>query len=157
MGYKKLDEVMELLTDELDGFNKSLDKLEKLTKNADNLKIKPDTSEIEYILKEHLNAEKVKNSKLQETIVVMEKQISKARLVPKTLSWIHYSIWLCSVLIIGYLAFKVSQISDIREEAFVAGEQQVISDLRGYFDQYPEHYESYRKWRKQKDSIPNQQ
>ena len=29
MGYKKLDEIMELLTEELDGFNKSLDKLEK--------------------------------------------------------------------------------------------------------------------------------
>ena len=30
MGYKKLDEVMELLTDELDGFNKALNKLQLL-------------------------------------------------------------------------------------------------------------------------------
>ena len=133
MGYKKLDEVMELLTDELDGFDKSLHKLEKLTKNADNLKIKPDTSEIEYMLKEHLNSEKGKNSKLQETIVAIEKHISKARLVPKTLSWIHYSIWLCSLLIIGYLAFKVSRIENMKEKAFAKGEQQVISNLRGYF------------------------
>ena len=47
MGYKKLDEVMELLSDELDGFNKSIDRLERLTQNTDNIKVIPDTSEIE--------------------------------------------------------------------------------------------------------------
>ena len=54
MGYKKLDEVMELLSDELDGFDRSLDKLEKLTKNTEGIKIKPDISEIERLLKQHL-------------------------------------------------------------------------------------------------------
>ncbi len=39
MGYKKLDEVMELLNDELDGFNMSLVKLERLTQNVDGFKI----------------------------------------------------------------------------------------------------------------------
>ncbi len=68
MGYKKLDEVMELLTDELDGFNKSLGKLEKLTQNVDGIKIIPDTSEIERLLREHLNYEKDKNKRLQESI-----------------------------------------------------------------------------------------
>ena len=46
MGYKKLDEVMELLTDELDGFNKSIIRLEKLTQNVENIKVMPDNSEI---------------------------------------------------------------------------------------------------------------
>ena len=47
MGYKKLDEVMELLTDELDGFNKSIGRLEKLTQNTENIKVIPDTTEME--------------------------------------------------------------------------------------------------------------
>ncbi|WP_349352576.1 DUF6730 family protein [Flagellimonas sp. MMG031] len=37
MAYKKLDEVMELLADELDGFNKSIDRLKQLTENVDNI------------------------------------------------------------------------------------------------------------------------
>ncbi|WP_373519532.1 DUF6730 family protein [Pricia sp.] len=156
MGYKKLDEVMEPLNDELDGFNKSLDKLEKLTKNTDNIKIKPDISEIEYMLKEHLKAQKAKSSEIQESILDMEKQISTARLVPKTQLWIHYSIWIISLVIIGYLAFRVSRISDVMEKAFAEGEHRVISSLRGYFDQNPEHYQSYQKWLKEKDSVPNQ-
>lgn len=156
MGYKKLDEVMELLTDELDGFNKSLDKLEKLTKNADNIKIQPDTSEIERMLLEHLEFQKQNNLKLQESLHHSEERIAKARLVPKVQLWLHYSIWFISLVIIGYLAFRVSRTPDIRHRAFAEGEQQVISNLKGYFDQNPEQYLSYQKWIKEKDSVPNQ-
>jgi len=156
MGYKKLDEVMELLTDELDGFDKSLVRLERLTQNTDNLKIKPDTTEIERLLREHLNSEKANNSMLDESVRGITEQISKARLIPRLQLWLHYSIWITSLIIIGYLAFKVSRIDDIKEKAFAEVEQEVISNLKGYFDQNPEHYESYRKWIKEKDSVPNQ-
>lgn len=156
MGYKKLDEIMELLNDELDGFNRSLDKLELLTKNADNIKIKPDTSKIEQMLKEHLNSEKDKSTKVQECVLGMKKQLSKARLIPKTQLWVHYSIWLISLIIIGYIVLQFARIGDFQEEAFAKGEQEVMSNLKGYFDQYPEHYESYRKWIKKKDGFPNE-
>ncbi len=155
MGYKKLDEVMELLTDELDGFNKSIVRLERLTQNTDNIKVIPDTSEIERLLREHLNSEKTKTERLQEFLQVITVQISKARSVPKIQLWIHYSIWFISLVIIGYLGLQVSRIGEIQEKAFTEGEQEVISNLRGYFDQNPGHYESYRKWIEKKDSVPN--
>tara|TARA_R110000737_G_scaffold242691_1_gene253897 strand:+ start:961 stop:1434 length:474 start_codon:yes stop_codon:yes gene_type:complete len=156
MGYKKLDEVMELLSDELDGFNKSLARLERLTQNTDSLKIEADTTEIERLLREHLNSEKANNSRLDESVRGITEQISKARLVPKVQVWLHYSIWITSLIIIGYLSFKISRIDDIKEKAFTEGEQEVISKLKGYFDKNPEHYQSYRKWIKEKDSVPNQ-
>ena len=156
MGYKKLDEVMELLNDELDGFNKTVDRLERLTQNVENIKIKSDTSEFERLLREHLNSEKTKNLKLQESVHDVEVQISKARLVPKVQLWLQYSIWFISLVIIGYLGFKVSRIGNMKEKAFAKGEQEVISNLKGYFDQYPQYYESYQKWIKKKDSVPNQ-
>jgi len=37
---KKMDEIMELLTEEIEGFNRSIVKLQELTKKWDNLKIK---------------------------------------------------------------------------------------------------------------------
>ncbi len=156
MGYKKLDEVMELLTDELDGFDKSLARLDRLTQNTDNIKVIPDTSKIERLLREHLDSEKANNSRLDESVRGITEQISKARLIPRLQLWLHYSIWITSLIIIGYLAFKVSRIDDIKEKAFAEVEQEVISNLKGYFDQNPEHYESYRKWIKEKDSVPNQ-
>ena len=156
MGYKKLDEVMELLNDELDGFNKSVDRLERLTQNAEDIKIEPDTTEIERMLREHLDSEKEANKSMQESIRNVSKQNSTARLVPKVQQWLHYSIWFISLVIIGYLTFRVSRIEDIQERAFAKGEQRVISNLRRYFDQNPEHYQSYQKWIKEKDSVPNQ-
>ncbi len=148
---------MELLNDELDGFNRSLDKLEKLTMNVDNIKIRSDTSQIEYLLKEHLDSAKTNNSKLQESVTNITEQISKARLIPKSQLWLHYSIWITSLIIIGYLAFKVSQLDDTKEKAFTEGEQEVILNLKGYFDQNPEHYQSYLKWIKKEDRVPNQE
>ncbi|MDC6387734.1 hypothetical protein PP182_03515 [Maribacter sp. PR1] len=157
MGYKKLDEIMELLTDELDGFNKSIVRLEQLTQNMDNIKVMPDTSEIERLLREHLNSEKTKTERLQKSVQDIGNKISKARLVPKIQLWIHYSIWFISLVVIGYLAFKSSRIDKIQEKAFAKGEQEVISHLKGYFDLYPQHYESYRKWLREKDSVPDQE
>ncbi|MDT7828855.1 DUF6730 family protein [Pricia sp. S334] len=156
MGYKKLDEVMELLNDELAGFNRAVDRLERLTKNVDNINIKSDTSEIESILREHLAVEKGKMSKLNGSIQNIGERVSTASLIPKEKLWLHYSIWLVSLIIIGYLSFRISRIDDIREKAFAEGEQYTISSLRGYFDRNPEHYESYRKWAEVKDSVPNQ-
>jgi hypothetical protein len=156
MGYKKLDEVMELLTDELDGFNTSINRLERLAQNVKNIKIKPDTSEIERMLFKYLELEKQNNLKLQESLRNIEKRITKARLVTKVQLWLHYSIWFFSLLIIGYLAFKVSRTPDIRERAFAEGERQAVSNLKAYFENNPEQYQAYQKWIKEKDSVPNQ-
>ena len=155
MGYKKLDEVMELLNDELDGFNKALEKLQKLTENVDNIKVVPDTTKIEFLLKEHLKSEHANSTRIQEALKVMTKQLSKARLVPKLQLWFHYAIWFISLIIIGYLVFKVSRIGQLQERAFSEGEQRVISKLNGYFDQYPEHYNTYKNWIKEEESTPN--
>lgn len=156
MGYKKLDEVMELLTDELDGFNISINRLERLAQNVENIKIQPDTAEIERMLLEHLELEKQNNLKLEESVHHIEERIAKVRLVPKVQLLLHYLIWIISLLIIGYLAFRVSRTSDIRERAFAEGEQQVISNLKGYFDNNPEQYQAYQKWIKEKNSVPTQ-
>ncbi len=156
MGYKKLDEVMELLTDELDGFNKALGRLERLTRNVEDIRIMPDTSEIEKLLETHLQREKEKALKLQESVHTLQKRLTAASVISRSRLWLHYSIWSVSLVIIGYLAFKVSTMDELREESFFKGRQEVITSLRGYFDQYPEHYKDYEQWLKEKDSVPNQ-
>jgi hypothetical protein len=45
---------------------------------------------------------------------------------------------------------------EIREESFSDGRQEVITSLRGYFDQHPEHYKEYEQWLKEKNRVPNQ-
>jgi hypothetical protein len=156
MGYKKLDEVMELLTDELDGFNNSINRLERLAQNVENIKIRPDTTEIERMLVKYLELQKQNNLKLQECVQQIEKRIEKSRLIPKVQLWLQYSMWFVSLVIIGYLAFRVSRTSEIRQRGFEEGEQQVISNLKVYFEENPDQYQAYQKWIGEKDSVPNQ-
>ena len=156
MGYKKLDEIMELLTDELDGFNKALAKLQRLTKNVEDIKIIPDTEKIERMLKTHLRHEKEQTSRLRESVRSLEECLAKASVISKFQKWNQYSIWAVSLLIIGYLAFKVSRIQELQEESFELGQKEIIENLQGYFDQYPEHLETYLQWKKERDSVPNQ-
>ncbi len=108
------------------------------------------------MFREHLNSEKDRNERIQASVQKIAEQISKARSVPKVQLWLHYSIWIISLVIIGYLTFRVSRTGYIQERAFAEGEQHVISNLRGFFDQYPEHYQLYKEWIKEKDSVPNQ-
>ena len=146
---------MELLTDELDGFNKALNKLQRLTKNVEDIRILPDTSKIEKLLERHLRQEKERTSQLQESVRSLKERLAKASVVSKFQKWLHYSIWAVSLLLIGYLVFKVSKIEEIRDESYSKGRQEVISNLRKYFDQHPEHYEDYEQWLKKKDGVPN--
>ena len=147
---------MELLTDELDGFNRALNKLQRLTKNVEDIRILPDTSEIEQLLENHLLQEKERTAKLQESVRSLKERLAKASVISRFRLWLHYSIWAISLFIIGYLAFKVSKMEEIREESFSEGRQEVITSLRAYFDQYPEHYQAYQKWIKENNSVPNQ-
>lgn len=156
MGYKKLDEIMELLTDELDGFNKALVKLQRLTKNVEDIKIMPDTTEIEEMLGTHLNQEKERTSRLQESIRSLEDRLSRASVISNLQKWLHYSIWAVSFVIIGYLAFRVSRIRELQEESFERGQKEIIENLEGYFGEHPEHYKTYLQWNKEKDSLSNQ-
>ncbi len=147
---------MELLSDELDGFDKALDRLERLTQNVDNINIRPDSTEMETMLREHLTAEKAKISRLEGSLQNIGERVSKSSLIPKARLWLHYSIWIVSLIVIGYLSFRVSGIYDIREKAFAKGQEQVISSLRDYFARNPGHYESYLKWTEENKSVPNQ-
>ena len=156
MGYKKLDEIMELLTDELDGFNKALAKLQRLTKNVEDIKIIPDTEKIEVMLETHLRQEKEKTSRLLESVRSLEGRLAKASVISKFQKWVQYSIWIISLVIIGYLSFKVSRMQKLQDESFEQGQQEIIENLQGYFDEHPEHLETYLQWKKETDSVPNQ-
>ena len=54
----KLDEIAELLTEEINGFEKSIGRLEKVHEDFKNLPLRPDTSELNALLKEYGNKQK---------------------------------------------------------------------------------------------------
>ena len=78
---KKLDDIMELLTDEINGFQNSIKKLEGLSKGLNGVKV--DTSKLEYHLKEHLRQQERIRSQNMKTLNDIDKKLKRARLIPK--------------------------------------------------------------------------
>lgn len=156
MRYKKLDEVMELLTDELDSFNKSIDRLKQLTENVDNIKVEASTDNIQKLIHRYLEKEKCNMESIDQNTNTIRKAVIKAKVIPRTLFWLTIAVWTISLVTICYLGIRVSRLDSIREKSFESGRQEVITTLRGFFDENPGLFESYETWRlkgKETDSI----
>lgn len=156
MGYKKLDEVMELLTDELDGFNKSIDRLKHLVENVDNVEVEATSWEIQKIIREHLEKERLIMESIERKIKSIDGSISRAKIIPKTLIWIMVALFGTSLVTLCFLSLKIAFLDDIREKSYELGRQEVIVSLKGYFDENPEMHKSYEAWRlkgKETDSV----
>nr|WP_298995532.1 DUF6730 family protein [uncultured Allomuricauda sp.] len=106
---KKLDDIMELLTDEINGFQNSIKKLEGLSKGLN--EVKADTSKLEYHLKEHLRRQERIQSLNKVTYNDINKKLKRAKLIPKWLLVIFLSLLIILSMVIGYLSFQVVQLN----------------------------------------------
>lgn len=148
---------MELLADELDGFNKSIDRLKQLTENVDNIKVEASTDNIQKLLHRYLEKEKWNIESIDQNTNTIRKAVIKSKVIPKTLFWLMIVVWTISLITICYLGIRVSRLDAIREKSFESGRQEVIITLRGFFDENPGLSESYETWRlKRKETDPIQ-
>ncbi|WP_431124644.1 DUF6730 family protein, partial [Flagellimonas flava] len=82
---KKMDDIMELFMDEINGFQKSIEKLEVLSKSLNEIKVKADTSNMEWHLKENLKKQEIIHSESQLILREIDKKLKRAKLIPKWL------------------------------------------------------------------------
>ncbi|MCG2462807.1 hypothetical protein K8352_18735 [Flavobacteriaceae bacterium F89] len=152
---QKMDEIMELLSDEIDGFNKSIKKLEVLSKKWDGLQIKADSSNIEYHIKEHLRVTERSMERYNGQIREIQEEIKKAQFTPKWLMPLILTASTTALICLLYFGYHFVQLEDKKFEAFENGKKEAVLQLRGYFDKHPEAYKDYLKWSKRFDSIPS--
>ncbi|WP_350289219.1 DUF6730 family protein [uncultured Croceitalea sp.] len=118
---KKLDDIIELLTDEIDGFQNSIKKLEGLSKGLNEVKV--DTSKLEYHLKEHIRHQERVQLNNKRTLNDIDKKLKRAKLIPKWLLVLFLSALIIMSMAIGYLSFQVIQLN--KNEKAVAKKERV--------------------------------
>ncbi len=111
---------MELLTDEINGFENSIKKLEGLSKGLNEVKV--DTSKLEYLLKEHLRHQERVQSQNKITLNDINKKLKRAKLIPKWLLVLFLSVLITQSIAIGYLSFQVVQLNK-KEKTIVMKEK----------------------------------
>lgn len=142
----KLDEIAELLTEEINGFEKSIDRLEKVHENLQNLPLKADTSELNALLNEYGNNQK---NNIEEQQRLMERILHKVERSVFLPSWAIKLTWgllIMVLLVLGFSIYQVSRISKKEEAAYIKGQDDTIEHYGTFLDDSPEAKELYQEW-----------
>ncbi len=153
---KKMEEMMGLLTEEIEGFHKSISKLEALSKNFKDLKINMDTSSIENYIKGFTKEQKKAVMMYNEKITEVRQEVKLARITPNWLATLFCIVVSTQVLSLSYFGYHFIHFKDRNKAALIEGKKEDYESMRGYFEDHPIIYEDYIKWTKKKDSVPNQ-
>ena len=97
----KLDEIAELLTEEINGFEKSIGRLEKVHEDLQNLPLRPDNTEIKALLKDYSNNQKKnieEQQKLMQRILV---KVEKSIQLPSWVLKLSWGLLVCVLLVLG--------------------------------------------------------
>ncbi|SDQ12103.1 DUF6730 family protein [Flagellimonas zhangzhouensis] len=142
----KLDEIAELLTEEINGFEKSIGRLEKAHENLKGLPLRPDTSELNALLKEYGNNQKNNIEEQQRLMERILHKVERSVLLPSWALKLSWGLLICVLLVLGYSLYQVSRISKKEEAAYLKGRDDAIEHYGTFLDDSPEAKELYQKW-----------
>ena len=152
---KKMEEMMELLTEEIEGFKKSVDKLETLSEKLKELKIKKDTSGIEQHINDFLKEQRRTTKTYRDKTIEIHEGIKSARIIPNWLAMLFCIALSIQVLSLSYFAHQFIRFEDKKMEAYNEGRKEGHNNSKAYFEDHPIIHEDFKKWSRKKDSIPN--
>ncbi|WP_339654680.1 DUF6730 family protein [uncultured Maribacter sp.] len=146
----KLDEIAELLTEEIKEFENSISRMEEIQTFLMNYKIKPDTKDIDFILRRYNEDQRKVIEDQHKLMANVVYYIKKSMTIPKWAIKLFVGLLVCIILVLGFSIYKVSRISDIKQEAYGQGEENMVGHFRAFFEASPEAGELYQKWREPK-------
>ncbi|TVZ14883.1 DUF6730 family protein [Maribacter sp. MAR_2009_72] len=152
----KIDEIMEVLTQEIAGFNASIGKLEELSKTLSNQKVQADTSVMEYHINDFLRTQKRTMESVEKQMTEVVVNLKTAQLTPKWEGTILLVFLCINTIAFSYLGYYFIQFEDKNRVAFNKGRDEGVGIVRGYFNDHPIIYKDFEKWTQKRDSIPNQ-
>ena len=146
----KLDEIAELLTEEIKGFENSVNRMEELKAFLMTYKVQADTSDSDFILKEYNGYQRKSVEDQHKLMANVVYYIKQSITFPKWAIKLFWGLLVCIILVLGFSVYKVSQISEIKHEAFEQGEEKAVAHFRAFFESIPEASELYQEWREPK-------
>ncbi|AEE19098.1 hypothetical protein JM84_0548 [Dokdonia sp. Hel_I_63] len=99
----RLETISQLLVEELETFKEQIDRLEKVSENLKDVRVKADSSAIEKLLSEHLKIVIERSNEQQTQLENMHNRIKSAKLYPNWLIVLTLLLFLSMAFLIGYL------------------------------------------------------
>ncbi|MBC9795424.1 DUF6730 family protein [Sinomicrobium weinanense] len=137
----KVEEIAELLTEEIHGFNISIERLQKLSEHLGDIKIKADATEVEHLLKQHLNEYREIQSRHNENLTEVYKEVKGTYWLPR---------WLVISFIVVYALTLVSLIYTVhlreKRKSWEEKYERVIRYYKVFMEENPEAKALYENW-----------
>ncbi|MDF0714850.1 hypothetical protein PY092_01715 [Muricauda sp. 334s03] len=142
----KLDEIAELLTEEINSFEKSIGRLEKANEGLKNFPLKPDTSELNALLKEYGSNQKNNIEEQQRLMQRILYKIERSILLPSWAIKLSWGLLVCILLVLGFSIYQVSSITKKEEASFNKGRDSAMGHFGAFLESSPQANEHYQKW-----------
>ena len=143
---KKLDEIMELMTDEMADFKTAILKLELLSKQLLNLSIPITTEALEKNLNIFLEKQKEENSLKDEVLKSIEKKLKHARIIPNYLLILVCSLGIISLSLLGYFGYSLHERQNEKFELYQILIETSNEKYQKYFSKNPEVQDDFIQW-----------
>ncbi|MGS2739973.1 DUF6730 family protein [Sinomicrobium sp. M5D2P17] len=137
----KLEEIAELLTEEIHGFNQSIDRLEELSEYLGDIKVKADATEVESLLKGHLEQYREIQSRHDENLTEVYKAVKGTYRLPR---WLVISFIMVHALTLASIIYSVHLHNKKKywEEKY----ERIRGHYHYFMEDNPEVRTQYEKW-----------
>lgn len=143
---KKLDEIMELMTDEMADFKTSILKLQLLSKQLGDLSIPISTEALEKNLNSFLEKQQAEEQVKIDILKAIDKKLKDAQLMPR---YILVIFGILGILTLGILGYSIVNTKEQEKEKLELSRPMVESEnslYEIYFAENPELRKAYSKW-----------
>jgi len=152
----KIDEIMEVLTQEIAGFNNSIAKLEELSEKFNTLKMQTDTTILESRLDAFMISQKRTVESYENRMEKVLKNIEKSRWTPKWEVALLYIYLIVNTIAFGYLGYYFINYDLKMQDAVTQAKHDGLGSARSYFKDHEVIYKDFKRWAKKQDSVSNQ-
>ncbi|MHA6279346.1 DUF6730 family protein [Salinimicrobium sp. CAU 1759] len=137
---KKLDEIMELMSDEMQDFQNGLLQMKKMTEELNTRSIPITTEVMEKQLRSFFQKQQEKEVLATERLTAIDIKLKKAYILPKNLGMIFGSLLILLFSLVGYLSFEIIVLKDKEIE------EKLARSFNTYLQENPEQKKAYDSW-----------
>lgn len=149
----KLDELLEILTEEMEGFKSSIKQIKQISNQLNNSEIQRDLSSINHRQSELKRTQERYFEVQRENILELRQKVKQAKLVPKWLLILSCITFFSALLVSTYAIYEVRDSWDKQVIAYKKGKEIVTDEYDEFFKDNTQAYRQYLKWREQQDEI----
>lgn len=146
---------MEVFTQEIHGFKKSVEKLEAMAKRLEGSNKRTDNSGLDFLIQNFIRNQKETLLTLENRIGETHSRIDKSRWTPKWEMIMLYAVLCINTTAFGYLGYYFIQYENNKKITVSKGREEGIGKAKAYFEDHPIIAKDFQKWSAKQDSVPN--